>query len=120
MDTVRFALGDGDYADLYKELKHGTVKQVEAIYRPLLAQPDCQKVMQIRDEKKRMEQLLPILAMTDESSRAIDTIILNQVTEWSFGEVKQETLDNISRRKRDMIAQEANRLYEDPLVGISV
>ena len=119
MDTITIELGDGDSAELYAEMRHGTVRAVERIYRPHFSRPEFQEVLKIEAFEERQQALLPLMIGTEDMARATDIMLLSQIKAWTFGEVSQEVLDGIPERKHQLLVQEANRVYEAPLPATS-
>ena len=115
MRTIEIDLGDGDSAELYAELRHGTAREVERIYRPYFAKPEYQAVLKLEAYEEKLKALAPLMIESEDASRATDAIILGQVKSWTFGEITQQVLDDMPERKHQQLAKEANRLYEDPL-----
>ena len=113
--VFRLDLGDGDYAMMYEELRHGTVKTVAEIYQPYLAKPEVAALLQADgEEDDRLNRIFQIVGGSADVIGAQDALILGQVKEWSFGEVTQDVLENaVSHRKRNIMYEEANRRYGD-------
>jgi len=114
--TERVDLGDGLYAVLYQETRHGTQKVVNALTRPFLSYPDGKGPklsLEGEDQKPKVE----VSTKVEVDLKAIDydavndAIIIGQVKEWSFGDVTQETLDGITEDLREKLKEECNRLY---------
>ncbi len=140
MDTIKVDLGEGDSAELYKELRHGTSKRVQEIYRPIMQQPEVQLLLKehaLKEqaagndkvaikalEEELLKKLTPIIAPTVDVTGAADTLIIGQVKSWTIGgislPVTQETLDNeVSEKKREKLAGEANTLYGEIPLALS-
>ena len=124
MQTIRVDLGDGDSAELYAELRHGTSKKVQEIYRPYLSKPEVLKALEEGTEEEKLKKLYDIIAPTTDVTGAADTLIIGQVKEWVIGgqrlPVTQETLDNeVSEKKREILATEANKLYGSIPLAVS-
>ncbi len=124
IETVTVDLGEGDSAVLYKELRHGTSRKVQEIYRPYLTKPEVVEALKTGTDEEKLKKLYDIVAPTADITGAADILILGQVKEWTVGgqslPVTQESLDNLPERKRDKLAKEANTLYGDvplPLSG---
>ncbi len=133
MRTKRVDLGNGDYAELYVELRHGTSKRVQEIYRPVLQKPEVMALLNkdlpagLTDEQRKAEEekllaeLYKLVKDTADVLGAADAMIIGQVKEWCIDgtslPVTQETLDNeISERQREILMKEGNALYgEVPL-----
>lgn len=116
METSRVDLGDGDSAELYRELRHGTSRRVQELYRPFLAKPEVKEALKSATEEEVLAKLYEIIAPTADVIGAADILILGQVKAWTFGAITQEVLDDMSERKREILLQEANKLYgEVPL-----
>lgn len=120
MHTITIDLGDGDSAELYAEMRHGTVREVERIYRPHFSRPEFQEVLKIESFEERQQALLPLMVGTEDMARATDVMLLNQIKAWTFGEVTPDILDSIPERKHQILVQEANKAYEAPLPESSV
>ena len=113
--TVRVEL-DGDYALVLPEIIHRTSKLLQKKVIGVLGREGYQS---LQDELRQ--------AANDEDRKVIlrkvpiegedEIILLNQVVEWSFGDVSQEVLDNIPATKYDKLSAEVDRLYSSiPLV----
>ena len=104
------------YAVFYVELRHGTQKAVNALTRPFLKYPDGKPpvlTLQEGEEGPKVEGPTTVevdLAAIDYDV-VNDTIIVGQVKEWSFGEVDQAKLDELSERIRERLVKECNLLY---------
>jgi hypothetical protein len=109
METVRIEL-EGDYAILKKEMVHKTTRAIDAV----LAKHNVTRqvlVKRIQEAQEKGEIPADLLPLTNENDEAI---LLNQVTEWSFGAVSQEVLDNIPRDKYVKLTAEVDKLYSAP------
>lgn len=118
-NTIIIDLGDGDSAELFAEMRHGTIRAIEQLYRPYFERPEYQEILKLDSFEERQKALLPLVIGSDEIARATDLMILGQVKSWTFGEVNQAVLDDIPERKHQILSQEANKLYEAPLPGCS-
>ena len=116
LDAIRVDLNDGDWAELYTEMRHGTVRTVEQIYRPYFSRPEYQEILKIDSLEEKQRKLLSMVIHTEDMSRATDTMLLGQIKSWSFGEVTQAVLDDIPEQKHEILVKEANKLYAGPLV----
>lgn len=114
MKTVTIDLKDGDYAELYEQLRHGTARQIQEIYHPYGSLPAYQEAMKIPDIKERASKLQSIISGVD-LTRASDAMIIGQIKEWIFGEISQAILDDMPESKHEILIREANRLYAPPL-----
>jgi hypothetical protein len=100
MDTIRIELG-GDYAIVLKEMRHKTTREVSKVLRRYMTE----KKLSIADLQKAIE------SRDIDPEETTEIILLNQVTEWSFGAVTQETLDNITTEKYQNLTAEVDKLY---------
>ena len=108
METVRIQLGEG-YADVLKEMTHKTAKAVDAVLRKHnKSKTELIKQIQEFQSKKIDEVPQEISVIFNDNTEAI---LLNQVKSWSFGEVNQETLDNLSATTYQLLATEVDKLY---------
>ena len=114
MNTIRVDLSEGDYAELYVQLRHGTARKLQEIYQPYMPLPAYQEAIEISNLKERAKALEKIISQVD-ITRASDMMILGQIKEWSFGEISQNVLDDISQSKHEILTREANKLYAPPL-----
>ena len=110
METVKLELGDGDYAVVFKEMKHKTSKAIQDLLRRSVTPDkwlDLQSQLQKEaDIEKRKAILRPIQVDGD------DVItILNQTESWSFGAVTEDTIDNMTETKYQLLLSEVNKLY---------
>ena len=114
MDTVKIYL-DNDWSVMLKEIRHKTTKAVNAVIVKHNTTRDA-LIPQIQAIRDNPTTSLPaeIQAIIDDNTEAI---LLNQTIEWSFGDVTQETLDNIPTSKYLRLTQEVDKLYSQaPLV----
>jgi hypothetical protein len=113
--TIKVDLGEGDSAELYEEVTHGTSRRVQDIYRPFLTKPEVMKALETGTEEERLAKLYELIAPTADVTGAADALIIGQVKEWTIGgqalPVTQATLDGLPERKRETLVQEANKLY---------
>ncbi len=117
--TKHIDLGDGDSAELYVELLHGTSRRVQDVYRPYLMQPEIKKALETVTEDQRIAKLFELIGGLVDVTGAADLLLLGQVASWTFGPrnesgpltITQEVLDLIPERKRELLIQEANALY---------
>ena len=116
MKTINIDLGNGDRAELYEQLKHGTARKIQEVYQPYYGKPEYQAALAIADVKERIKALSRVFSQAD-LTRATDVMILGQVKEWTFGEILQAVLDDMPEEKHEILAREANKLYEPPLAG---
>ncbi len=114
--TTRLELEDGNYADFFQELRHGTQKAVNTLTRPFLKYPGGKTpklTLKDGDEKPKVEGATVVevdMAKVDWDA-VNDSIIVGQVKEWSFGPVNNETLDNLPATIRAKLKNECDRLY---------
>ncbi len=112
--TVRIELGDTDYAIVLSEMRHRTTKLVRQALQKCL-KPRGKPIL--LSEIKTGAELLTEAEIDFEkldSDQNAEIILLNQTTEWSFGEVNQETLDNIPTSKYEKLIAEVDKLYSQP------
>jgi hypothetical protein len=130
--TERLDLGDGDFAVLFVELKHKTERAVGDLMRKFIKAPQGIKIQipegenvakvaadltaKAQEKAKIMGELEIDFANADFSGAA-DIMILNQVKEWSFGDVTQAVLDEMPAKKRDQIARRFDVLFPFPQGG---
>ncbi len=130
--TERLELGDGDFAVLQVEMKHKTERLVADLMRKFIKAPQGVKIAipesgkvnqaaaelaaQAKDQVKVLGTLEIDFANADFQGAA-DIMILNQVKEWSFGDVTQAVLDEMPTRKRDLIAKRFDELFPFPQGG---
>jgi hypothetical protein len=117
METVRIELG-GDFAVVFKELKHKTSSALQKLLRDSMKAEQYttlqQNLLQIPDIEARKKLLSQIFVEGDDL-----ITILNQVESWSFGPVTQDTIDNMSETKYQELLAEVNRLYSQPPLAVS-
>lgn len=116
MRTIKVDFGDGDYAELFEQLKHGTARRIQEIYAHYQSNPAYQEAIRLSELKERIKALQAIVSEED-LTRANDVMILGQIKQWTFGEISQAVLDNISEGQHQILSAEANRLYAPPLPG---
>jgi hypothetical protein len=110
METVRIELGNGDYALVLKEMTHKTTKALQGLLRRTLGEDAFislqGQLRTISDENKKKEILQKVTLEGDD-----EIILLNQIKEWSFGEVTAVVMDSISESKYTLLSVEVNKLY---------
>lgn len=112
METKRFDLGDGDYIELYVEMKHGTSRRIQAIYSPYLRDPEVLKVISSKaPDEERISKITDIVGHSPDIGLANDALILGQTCQWTFGEINQDTLDEMPERKYELIRGAVNEMY---------
>jgi hypothetical protein len=114
MKTITIDLGDGDCAELYEQLRHGTARRIQEVYQPYHDLPDYKAAMGLPTVKERVTRLTQIISQVD-MIRAGDVLILGQIKEWTLGEISQATLDDMPEKQHEKLIREANKLYEPPL-----
>jgi hypothetical protein len=114
MKTVTIDLGDGDCAELYEQLRHGTARKIQEVYQSYESLPGYQEAMKIPDIKERAGKLQSIISGID-LTRASDVLLIGQIKEWTLGEISQAVLDDMPESKHAILTREANRLYAPPL-----
>jgi len=113
LPTKRIELGDNDYALAIIPLLHKTSRQVQAYYRPfmkLTGKPVLLSDVQAGKANVLNDYEIDLNAVDDDAVAQI--FIMNQVTEWSFGDMNRETIDNIPEDKYKLLVQELNGLYK--------
>lgn len=116
--TDRVDLGNKQWAEMYRELRHGTQKAVSAITRPFLKYGNGKATLSVEGEgTPKVKGVGKVEVQLDKVNwdEVNDLIIIGQVKEWSFGPVDQETLDGIPEAFRERLVQEANKRYGRPL-----
>lgn len=115
MDTIKVEL-DGDWVLMYSELRHGTSRKVQEVYEPFLSNKEVQEILLKLNngDSEEITRLRDIIG-TIPSIQATDVMILNQIKEWSFGDITQEVLDDIPERKRSILSAKCDELYTYPL-----
>jgi len=116
METIRIEL-DGDYAIVLKEMRHKTTKAVDGVLAKF-GKTRNELITEIQKLQSEINpdipsDLAPILEANTE------VIILSQVTEWSFGSVSQESLDNIPVSKYQKLSVEVDKLYQPSPLPVS-
>jgi len=107
---ARIELGDGDYVVVYNEMIHKTTRALNQLLRKSLGETGYQSLdEQLRNAVNEQDKRDILRKVPIEGEDEI--ILLNQVTEWSFGAVSQESLDNIPSVKYQRLTQEVDKLY---------
>ena len=143
MRTVSVDLGDGDQAEMFAELKHKTQRLIQDITKKFLKMPDSKIRVSLDGGTDKPEVKLTlgkepvapadVVAQVEKAvgeieidlenadfTTATDVMILSQVKSWSFGNVNQDTLDNISEAKREIMAKKCDELYKGALIPFPV
>lgn len=115
METLKIEL-DSDWALMFTELRHGTSRKVQAVYEPYLNKKEVQEILSKLNNgnTEELTKLQDIIGAIP-SINATDVMILNQVKEWSFGDISQEVLDDMPERKRSILSAKCDELYTYPL-----
>ena len=121
MNTIKVTLPDGNTAELFADMKHKTQRAVEEITREFLTYPDGVGKLTI----SQGEDGSPVKAKsrTDEVEVTVDldrinwtkvteSIIVNQVASWTFGEVTAEVLGEQSEVVYNFLKTTVNDLYQ--------
>lgn len=123
MDTIRIDLPGGAWADLYDEMKHRTQRAVEELTREHLQYPEGAKKLKISQEGSKEGAVSAEVAAAIKSldvtvdleainwTKVNETIILNQVAAWSFGEVNAAVLGEQSEAVFEALKQKVNTMY---------
>jgi hypothetical protein len=102
-EIIRVEFGNNglvnQYVILRQELRHGTQRAVNELTRPFLV---------IGESGKPEVDMLKV-----NWDQVYDVVILNQVVEWTFGPIDQETLDNMSSKVREELKSKCDELYGD-------
>jgi len=122
--TKKIDLGDGDFAVIFTEMKHGTKRRVEQITRKFLVMPAAQIQAKEVDGKIKTDFLVNGKVTPEEEVQAVDidwvhadfteatdAMILGQVQDWSFGPVDQSVLDDMAEAKREALARACDAEY---------
>jgi hypothetical protein len=110
-----------EYALFYQEFRHVTQREVNQLTRRFLKFSDGKSPTLVIDGEgkpnisggQRIEVEVDLAAVDWDAVN--DAIIVNQVKEWSFGTVSQETLDGLPETTRGRLVKEINRLYGQEL-----
>ena len=122
LKTERGDLGDGDYAIMYQDMRHGTQKATNLLTRPFLTYPEGEspKVI-IEGENAKLEGSKPTGFDWEavDWGAVYDAMIIGQVKEWSFGPVDQQILNDLHPDKSERLVKELDMLYgkQNPLPG---
>ncbi len=116
----RVDLGDGQWADIFKEVLHRTKRQIQEIAQPFFDLGGGHATMKIDSEgavsadvKGDIEVDITKLPL----SQITDIMIVGQVAAWSFAdEVNHETLGMLSSTFHEKLKTEVNARFADPLL----
>jgi hypothetical protein len=118
MDTVKLDLGDGDYAVLFKEIKHKTSKALQRLLRDSITpQEFAQLQLELRKAKDN-EEIKEILGRREIDGDDVVTLV-NQAESWSFGTISKETIDNMPETKYQLLLTEVNKLYSQVPLAVN-
>ena len=106
MQTERIDLGDGDYAVLKKELTHRTSVLIQELVRQSIPDDTLKAVKDVTEAQGLAGKL--------DNAKLENIILLNQITEWSFGSVNEQSLGEIFESKYIKLREQAVRMYETP------
>lgn len=110
---IRIELGDGDYAIVYPEMIHRTSRLLQKNILNTLGADGYQKLqadLKAAPDYNAQKAIIAKVAVEGEQN----IILLNQVSEWSFGAVTEQVLDTMPSRKFDLLATEVEKLYSQP------
>ena len=118
METKRVDLANGQWAEFYLELKHRTAKAVADLSRPYLTFPGGSSTIKVSQGKDgdlkavgNAKEIIVDIGKMDFNAQN-EAIILNQVKEWSYGEVTAEVIGELSEKEFDQLKEIANDLYK--------
>jgi hypothetical protein len=118
METVKIDLGDGDYAVVFKEMKHKTSNALQNLLRQTIGEQGFAELRIQLQKEPDIEKRKAILSQIPVEGDDIVTI-LNQTESWSFGEVIQTVIDDMPESKYQILLSEVNRLYSQIPLAIS-
>jgi hypothetical protein len=110
METVKIDMGDGDFAIVFKEMKHKTSNALQNLLRNAMSPADFIKLQAELQKESDVEKRKARLSQIPVEGDDVVTI-LNQVESWSFGEVTQTVIDNMPEAKYQILLAEVNKLY---------
>jgi hypothetical protein len=105
METVRIEL-EGDYAVVFKEMKHKTTRALQQLIRESIPAEKFAEIQGESDLEKRKTLLMKVQVDGDDI-----VTLMNQVESWSFGEVTPSVIDEMPERKYQLLVAEVNKLY---------
>lgn len=115
MNKVRIDLDGGDYALVFEEMIHRTQRLIKEANSRALGMEKFRELQKALNNAKNPEEAKQIIeqafAGIDNDSETEEIILLNQITEWSFGTVDKQTLEELPVTKYDKLLAEVNRLY---------
>ena len=118
--TERIDLGEGQWADMFTEVKRVTARLHEAEIRKHLRPVDDRPLAfsdVLSGAREWPKDYLINPAAVDHGLVA-EVYALHQVKAWSFGPVTQETLDNMPKRFFELLRNDIDERYQaDPLQG---
>jgi hypothetical protein len=116
MVTERIELGDGDYVLAFKDLLRKTARQVQQAYRKYM-KPRGKPVLLSEIGTADLLNDYEVDTASVDQYEITEIFILNQVTEWSYGAINHDTIENMPDVKYQLLQKELNRLYTpSPLV----
>lgn len=122
LETIRIDLGGGDYAVVYKDVLRRTARLHQAELRKYMTPLNKLGKVKMSDIEK-LDTLPSVDYEIDMDSIDNDAInelfIVNQVAEWSLGDISRETIENgMTREQYNKLVQEMDGLYKPvPLAG---
>lgn len=115
METVRQELPSGGWVECFEEMKHGTMRKISEIVRPHFISPKV-SIPETGDPPTIQGNVNVDFAKIDFTA-INDTMILNQVASWSFGDVNRQILDDLSEKTAIEIKNIMDGMYGNPLAG---
>lgn len=122
--TKRVELSEGQWAEFYLELRHGTQRRINEIVRPLMKTAQGAAIVKAAVQEGQAPKVEAptelVVDMAQVDYTAVNELtILGQVKAWSFGDlVDRATLDGVPDTMFEALVEEANKLYgQGPLAS---
>ena len=130
IEKVRVDLEDGQYAVFLKEIRHGTYEAVREVARPFMravksnGNRDSLVTIPVNEDGQATDGQKSIAGLAIEVNlesadftRIQKVILLNQIVEWSFGDVSEKVLADIPERFFNELSKKVDEIYRPLLVG---
>ena len=111
MDVDRIGFGDGSWWEFKTFLSHGASRRIQAALRQFLKAEGPLKLGMDGGDAGRILGDVGVDWERFDPSKANDVMLLACTTQWSFGPVTAETLDNIPEVYCERILARMNELY---------
>ncbi len=116
-DLITVDLGEGDWATIWPEFRHKTFSALQKNLRRYLKPKGKPKLLSELTAETVLDDF-ELDTVSFDREEANDIKLLNQVLELSWGPVTQAALDNMPKRKYDLLIAEVEKICDLPLAEV--